>query len=213
MSLWNIFLDNKDRTIHKWTHYFPAYEVHFSRYVNRPLLFIEIGCGAGGSLQMWKKYFGPYAKIVGLDINPDAKAYEEDQIEVRIGDQSDPVFLKSVVSEFGVPNIILDDASHMMEHTIISFDTLYPLLDVNGVYLVEDLHTSYWKEWGGGLNRPGKFIELCKKLLDELNADHAKDQMDPTGFTASTLSMHFYDSMAVFEKGRHLSKHAPIIGS
>ncbi len=213
MSLWSIFLLNQDRKIHKWTHYFPVYEAHFSKYVNRPLLFVEIGCGAGGSLQMWKKYFGPFAKIVGIDINPEAKAYEEDQIEVRIGDQNDPEFLKSIVVEFGSPDVVLDDASHLMEHTVTTFNTLYPLLDVNGIYLVEDLHTSYWSEWGGGANRPGTFIELCKKLIDELNADHSKGQVDVTGFTQTTLSMHFYDSIAVFQKGRHLNKHAPIIGS
>jgi cephalosporin hydroxylase len=213
MSLWNIFLQNKDRKIHKWKHYFPAYESHFSRYVNRPLLFIEIGCGYGGSLQMWKKYFGPHAKIVGIDINPEAKAFEEDQIDIRIGDQNDPEFLKSIVAEFGSPDVVLDDASHFMGHTITSFKTLYPLLDTNGIYLVEDLHTSYWPEWGGGLNKSGTFIEMCKKLIDELNADHAKSQINPTAFTASILSMHFYDSMVVFQKGRNLIKHAPIIGS
>jgi ubiquinone/menaquinone biosynthesis C-methylase UbiE len=70
VSLWSEFLNNQQRTIHKWKHYFPAYEAHFARYVNRPMLFLEIGCGRGGSAQMWKRYLGPHAQIVGIDINP-----------------------------------------------------------------------------------------------------------------------------------------------
>jgi hypothetical protein len=72
------------------------------------------------------------------------------------------------------------------------------------VYLVEDLHTAYWDEYGGGLNREGTFIEVCKGLIDEMNADWTKEELPATEFTRSTLSMHFYDSMAVFERGRRL---------
>lgn len=212
MALWDIFLGNKNRIIHKWTHYFPIYESHFGVFVNKSILFVEIGCGKGGSLQMWKRYFGPYAKIVGIDINPDCKAYEEDQIEIRIGDQSDPCFLQSVVNEFGSPDIVLDDGSHIMEHISASFATLYPQMTKNGVYVVEDLHTAYWEECGGGLRREGTFIEQCKSLIDELNAEHTRNELPPTNFTANTVSMHFYDSVAVFQRGQHLPKHAPMIG-
>ena len=96
MSLWPLFLNHQGRIVHKWVHYFPIYERHFCRYVNRPITFVEIGCGDGGSLQLWKQYFGPYARIVGLDIRPKCKAFEEDQIHVRIGDQSDEQFLLSM---------------------------------------------------------------------------------------------------------------------
>ena len=65
-----------------------------------------------------------------------------------------------------------------------------------GVYMVEDLHTAYWDEYEGGLRRDGTFIEQCKTLIDELNADHARDAVPRSAFTRSTLSMHFYDSVA-----------------
>jgi len=212
MALWDLFLDNKGRKIHKWTHYFPIYEVFFRTYVNKPILIIEIGCGRGGSLQLWKKYFGPHARIVGVDINPDCKAFEEDQINIRIGDQNDPVFLRSLIDEFGTPDLILDDGSHVMEHIKTSFSVLYPLLDRNGVYLVEDLHTAYWEEFGGGLRRDGTFIEFSKNLVDELNAEHARGALESTEFTRGTSSIHFYDSVVVFQKGMACRKHAPIIG-
>jgi cephalosporin hydroxylase len=202
MSLWSDFLTHDGRLVDKWSQYFPVYERHLRRFVDRPILFLEIGVGEGGSLQMWKKFFGPHARLVGLDINSRCKEYEETQIDVRIGDQSNPAFLDAVLEEFGAPDIVVDDGSHIMDHVVASFRALYPRVDRNGVYLVEDLHTAYWPAFGGGVGRPGSFMELCKSLLDELNADISRDEVAPTAFTRSTLSMHFYDSMAVFERGQ-----------
>ena len=70
MSLWSDFLSHQGRPALKWKHYFPIYERHFARYVNRPVTMIEIGCGEGGSLQLWKKYFGPNARIIGILTHP-----------------------------------------------------------------------------------------------------------------------------------------------
>jgi len=213
MTLWSDFLTNDKRIIHKWKHYFPIYERHFKDFVYKPVTFIEIGCGRGGSLQMWKRYFGPHARIVGIDINSMAKAYEEDQIDVRIGDQSDEKFLEAVIEEFGAPDIVLDDGSHMMSHVNSTFRFLYPRMAKNGVYMVEDLHTAYFEECEGGLRLPSTFIEVSKNLIDELNADHTRGALPPTEFTKSTLSMHFYDSVIVLERGAHTKKWAPEIGA
>ena len=109
-------------------------------------------------------------------------------------------------------DIVLDDGGHMMSHVVASFSTLYPQVAKSGIYMVEDLHTAYWDEYEGGLRKSSIFIELCKSLIDELNADHTRDALPPTDFTKSTLSMHFYDSVAVFEKGSHTKKWAPRIG-
>jgi hypothetical protein len=213
MALWQLFLNNRGRVIHKWKHYFPIYERHFSRYVNRPVTFLEIGCGEGGSLQMWKQYFGSLATIVGIDIRAECARFEEDQIHIRIGDQSDPAFLNSVVKEFGPLHVVLDDGSHLMEHLSASFKFLYPRVAADGVYFVEDLHTCYWEEFGGGYKRPGTFIELCKDMLDELNAEHTRGSVVESDFSRRTLSIHFYDSCAVFEKGVTGKKFAPRIGT
>lgn len=160
---------------------------------------------------MWKRYFGPFAQIVGIDIDAGCKIFEEDQIAIRIGSQDDGDFLNQLILEFGPPDIVIDDGSHQMQHITKSFNTIYPRMLKNSIYLVEDLHTAYWDEYGGGLNRQGSFIELSKKLVDQLNADHARNQIISNDFTRETLSMHFYDSVIVFEKGRHIRKHAPII--
>jgi hypothetical protein len=117
---------------------------------------------------------------------------------------ADTSFLEDVIAEFGTPDIVLDDGSHRMSDVVETFRFLYPRTSPNGVYLVEDLHTAYWDEFGGGLKREGTFIEVCKGLIDELNAEWTRDALPATEFTHSTLSMHFYDSMAVFERGRRL---------
>ena len=210
MSLWSEFLTHEGRRIHKWTHYFPIYERHFSPFVNRTTTFLEIGVAGGGSLQLWKRYLGPFAQIVGIDINPRCKRAEEDQIAVQIGDQSDPAFLKSTVEEFGAPDIVLDDGSHMMNHISASFAALYPQMPKNGVYMVEDLHTAYCADFGGGKGRAGTFIEEAKGLIDELNAEHAGIPL--SDFSKTTMSMHFYDSVVVFERGQHLKKQALSVG-
>jgi SAM-dependent methyltransferase len=213
MTLWSDFLNNDQRIIHKWKHYFPAYERHFGKFVNTDVTFLEIGCGGGGSLQMWKRFLGPYARIVGIDLRPECKEFAEDQIDIRIGDQSDKSFLLEVCKEFGTPNVVLDDGSHIMSHIHASFSALYPQLSQNSVYMVEDLHTAYWSDFEGGLKRKESFIETCKDLIDELNADHSRGALAATEFSRTTLSMHFYDSIVVFEKGRHGLKNAPQIGT
>jgi SAM-dependent methyltransferase len=213
MSLWADFQGNGERrVIHKWKHYFPIYERHFAPFVNRSVALLEIGCGDGGSLQMWKRYLGPHAQIVGIDIEPRCTEFEEDQIAVRIGSQDDPAFLDRVVKEFGPFDIAIDDGSHVQAHVAASFEHLYPGLTKNGVYLVEDLHTAYWPDFGGGLGKPGTFVETAKKLVDELNADHQRDADAATGFTRTTHAICFYDSVIVFERGLWTKKWAPRIG-
>jgi hypothetical protein len=212
MTLWSDFLNHDKRVIHKWKHYFPIYERHFKDFVNRPVTFLEIGCGLGGSLQMWKQYFGPHARIIGVDINPECKEFEEDQIEIYIGPQQDSQFLQSIINEVGIPDVVLDDGSHMMSHVVATFQFLYPKMLKNGIYLVEDLHTAYWEEYEGGLRKPSTFIELCKSLIDELNAEHTRGALPPSEFTKSTMSMHFYDSLVVFERGAYTKKFGPKTG-
>ena len=112
-----------------------------------------------------------------------------------------------------MPDVVLDDGSHIMSHIHASFAVLYPQLPHNGVYMVEDLHTAYWSDYEGGLRRKESFIETCKDLIDELNADHSRGALAATEFGRTTLSIHFYDSIVVFEKGRHGIKSAPQIGT
>lgn len=202
MSLYNSFLQNSARLTNKWTCYFPAYERHLERFRNQAVTMIEIGCGKGGSLQMWKRHLGPHARIIGIDIDESAKNYEEHQIEVRIGSQSDTDFLQSIIDEFGTPDIVLDDGSHMASHMVQSFQYLYPRTSPTGLYMVEDLHANYSEKFEGGYRRPGTFVELTKDLMDGVVGAGMK--MPKDDFTAMTLSIHVYEKLIAFERGRHV---------
>ena len=201
MNIWQDFLTNDERLIHKWAHYFPIYEKHFTPWRNKTLTFLEIGVFEGGSLQMWKRFFGPLATIVGIDKSPRCKEFEEDGIHIRIGDQSDPDFLFELTKEFGEFDIILDDGSHQMNHILETFVHLYPKITKNGLYCVEDLHTAYMEEYGGGLEKEDSFINICKGFIDELHADYTLVDIEPTFMTRHTFGLHFYDSIVIFERG------------
>ena len=216
MTSMNPLLDyaenNRGRLLHKWTHYFDIYHRHFKKFRGRSVTVVEFGVAHGGSLQMWKHYFGPEARVVGVDINPTCKSIEEDQISIRIGDQEDRGFLRQLVSEFGEIHIVIDDGGHCMQQQIATLEEMFPAVVAGGVLLMEDLHTSYWEEHGGGHEAPNTLIEYSKHLVDELNARHSRtDSLQVTQFTRCTSSMHYYDSVLVIEKemvpppGRHLS--------
>jgi hypothetical protein len=213
MNLWYDFQTNTGKSIHKWSHYFPAYERHLTAWRNRTLTFFEIGVGKGGSLQMWSRFFGPLSTIVGVDIEPSCKVHQRDGVHVRIGDQSDPLFLDELIREFGTPDVVLDDGSHKMDHILATFTHLYPRLSKNGVYVVEDLHTAYWPEYGGGIDKAGSFINVGKKLIDQLNADHSRGAVAPDDFTRNTYALSFYDSLLVIERGCVPYKKAEQIGA
>jgi hypothetical protein len=201
MNLWQDFSINSGNLLVKWQHYFPIYEKHLNPWRNKTATVLEIGVFKGGSLDMWRRFFGPMTTIIGIDIAIDCKAYEKEGIKIRIGDQTDIKFLDSIIDEFGVPDIVIDDGSHQMDHIQATFCHLYPKISKNGIYIVEDLHTSYFEEFGGGLENQNSFINKSKNLIDQLNADHSRGALEANFFTRNTLSMSFYDSVVVFERG------------
>lgn len=197
------FRKNTGRLIHKWNHYFDIYERHFSRFRNREIVILEIGVSQGGSLQMWKEYFGPKAKIYGIDIDPRCKDLEEENIQIFIGSQSDKKFLQHVKASIPVIDILLDDGGHTMNQQIVTFEQLFDHVKEDGVYFCEDTHTSYWLEYGGGYKRQRTFMEYSKNFVDFINAYHSEQRsLKVTDFTKSVQSVHFYDSIVVLEKGK-----------
>ena len=199
MSLYTEFLSHDDRVVHKWTQYFPVYERLLNRYVDQSIFLLEIGVSLGGSLLLWKKYLGPRALIVGIDVEEPIKEVAEDQIHIRIGSQTDKDFLANVIAEFGVPDVVIDDGSHVMKHVNTTFEYLYPKIHRNGIYIVEDMHTAYWEGWGGGLRKEGTFIENSKGLIDQLNGKYWENE--DNFIQKHTFGISFFDSMVVFERG------------
>ncbi|QGZ60818.1 CmcI family methyltransferase [Paraburkholderia acidisoli] len=207
------FLNNSHKRLHKWVHYFDIYERHLARFRGKAPVMIEIGVFGGGSLAMWKEFFGQDCKIIGIDINPDCKAHEAEGIEIFIGSQDDPDLINQIFKKYPHVDIVLDDGSHMMRHMTTSFDLMYERVDRNGVYIVEDTHTCYWPEYQGGLREPGSFMEFTKNKMDELNAIHSRGAVPISNFTKSTDSIVCYDSVVVFERRQQGMRQAPITQS
>ena len=195
------FRNNEGRLIHKWLHYFEVYDRYFQRFRGQEVVILEVGVFHGGSLQMWKDYFGDRARIYGVDIDPRCKELEEENIEIWIGSQADRQFLRTLREQIPPIDILIDDGGHRMKQQIVTFEELFGHIKPNGIYLCEDLHTSYWVTHGGGHRRPGTFIEFSKKLIDRLHAFHSEQgRLRASEFTHSAYGMHFYDSMLVIEK-------------
>lgn len=198
-DLHRLFYSNDGQIVHKWKHYLSIYDRHLSRYRNKPVRLLEIGVFKGGSLQLWRKYFGPQATIFGIDIDPSCAPLGGDTAQVRIGSQDDSDFLAKVVEEMGGVDIVIDDGSHVCPHQIASFRYLFPKLNNAGVYICEDLHTNYWRGYHqGGFRRSSTFIETSKRIVDDINACfHSRGNL---GLADSILGVHFYNSMVVIEK-------------
>jgi hypothetical protein len=194
------FLNNSGKRLHKWFHYFDIYERHFQRFRGAAPIVLEIGVRGGGSLEMWRAYFGESSRVVGIDIEPECKAHEGEGIEVFIGSQDDPQVIDRVLASYPRFDIVIDDGSHMMQHMIASFQMLYPKLTGEGVYLVEDTHVCYDAKYGGGLKRAGSFIEMVKDKLDEINAPNSKGGLPVSEFARSTDSICCYNGVIVFER-------------
>ena len=194
------FLNNAHKPLYKWVHYFEIYQRHLERFRGKSPVMVEIGVWGGGSMAMWKEYLGPGSRIVGIDIDPDCRVHQSDDADVFIGSQDDPSIIDAVFAKYPRVDIVLDDGSHMMNHMIATFELMYARMHANGVYMVEDTHTCYWEEHGGGVGRAGSFMEFAKQKLDEMNASHTRGALPISDFTRSTDHMSFYDSVVVFER-------------
>lgn len=187
--------------MNKWLHYFEIYERHFARYKDTEVSILEIGVYQGGSLNMWKQYFGDKAKIFAIDINPSCKQFETERVKIYIGSQEDKDFLEKIKNEIPKLDIIIDDGGHYNSQQIVTFEGLFDHIKEDGIYLCEDTHTSYWKDYGGGYKKKSTFIEYTKNLIDKVNAWHSQSlNLKVSHFTKSIYSLHYYDSIVVIEK-------------
>jgi SAM-dependent methyltransferase len=196
------FEANTGFAVHKWMHYLDIYDRHFSRFRGQSPVVLEIGVNSGGSLCMWRDYFGPSARIIGIDINPACLDLNKEGFEVILGDQADLQFWADFKTWFPRLDILIDDGGHEFHQQRVTFEQMFDHVKDDGVFLCEDLHTSYQHWCGGGFRAPGTFVEYSKGLIDELNAHWSEDsELRPTRLTKSAKSIHFYDSILVIEKG------------
>jgi hypothetical protein len=203
---------NKPKTcsLHKWIHYFEIYDRHFSKFIGTRPRILEIGISKGGSLEMWNNYFNGECDIYGIDINIQAEQHvaklNAQNIHADVGDQQDREFWKEYIKDKQKFDIVIDDGGHSMQQQIVTYEEIYDHINEDGVYLCEDLHTSYWSEYGGGYKKSDTFIEYSKNFIDMLHAHHMKDDHVNDVFKRFrnvTKSVHYYDSVVVLEKGKN----------
>ncbi|MFN5464660.1 MAG: class I SAM-dependent methyltransferase [Cyanobacteriota bacterium] len=204
-----------DKTDHHF--YMQHYQNHFSKWRRKKFNLLEIGIGGyedprggGQSLRVWKAFF-PHANIYALDIY-DKSYHDESRIKTYMGSQVDETLLKRIVEEAGGFDIIIDDGSHINEHVITTFNLLFPRLNLDGIYVVEDLQTSYWEtdafgnDWGGSkdLQAPFTSMNLLKNLVDCLNyQEFMIDHYSPSYFDKHIKAISFYHNIAFIEKGKN----------
>jgi len=206
------FERNDGHLIDKWLHYFDVYERHFGPFRRSDVRLLELGISHGGSLQMWRSYLGRRATIVGVDIEPRVEALAEPGIDIHVGSQSDPAFLRGLIEQYGGFDIVIDDGSHWYRDQSVSLDVLWPALSEGGVYLVEDVHTSYLATYEGGRGDPNTFIGAVKERIDDLHGfwidgqaplaaeSQASDGSAINQWTTTIAGIHVYDSVVVFDK-------------
>jgi hypothetical protein len=192
---------SKGRGITKWRHYFDIYHRHFAKFIGRDVRILEVGIYSGGSLEMWRSYFGPGCRIVGVDIQESTRAYENGGTRVFIGDQADRAFWKKVKSEVPPVDIVIDDGGHKAEQQIVTLEEMLPHLSPGGVYVCEDTHGEY--NW---------FQSYAQGLVGSLNAFEPGDAevaflragkgiaSRPTAFQRDIAGIHSYPYMTVIEK-------------
>lgn len=181
----------------KWRHYFEIYERHLARFCGEPVRVLEIGVFGGGSLLMWRDYFGADCRLYGVDIDPSCEAYESDTVDIFIGDQSDPRFWRRVLDRVPQFDVVLDDGGHRAHQQIATLEAVLPSIAPGGVYLCEDII--------GPMHAFHAYLDGFTRPLSDIVPV-------PGRFPASNMhrqvaSVHRYPLVTVIEKPRHTVTH------
>ena len=178
------------------------YQKYFSGYKDEKINLLEIGVDNGDSLRIWREYF-INANICGIDINKNN--FTINDVEILTGDQSDYKFLQSIIDKYKNFDIIIDDGSHQSKHIITSFKFLFPYLNNSGIYVIEDLQTSYMPRYGGSrinLNKKNSSMNFVKSLSDSINYEkNDKPFFKKNNFDGKIKSIYFHQNIAFICKG------------
>ena len=180
--------------------YFDAYAKEFMEYVGKPITFVEIGVMNGGSLFMWRSFFGEQARIIGVDLNPGARRLEQHGFEIHTGSQSDKEFWRNFFQKVGVVDVVLDDGGHTYRQQIVTANACIPHIRDGGKLMVEDVHTSYYPSFG--YPSPYSFINWAKSRVDQVNFRSNSIPGHPGNSSDCIHSVSFYESIVCFSINR-----------
>jgi hypothetical protein len=213
----NAYFAQSGKYTDKWASYIEAYGAVLDPIRENIRSVLEIGVQNGGSLEVWARYLPHATKIIGCDIDPACGklAYSDPRIHLVVGDVNDVKTKKKVLNAIGNFDLIIDDGSHFPSDIIKTFWTYFPHVALGGYLIIEDLHTSYWSSYEGGLAHPQSSMQFLKLLADIVNFEHwgitarREDAMNQflagRGLAdektlADVLSVTFLNSMCVIQK-------------
>lgn len=183
------------KAVNKPEHYLEIYTELFEPLREKKLEILEIGVQRGGSIKILETYF-PFSTITGLDTKLSLCQYSGPRIKLVEGDQADVETLEAL-GEF---DIVIDDGGHTMNQQQTSFKIIYPKLKENGIYIIEDLHTSYWEKYR---DSDLKTTDFLKSLVDTLNEEGIKSDWNEESIDYpkyKVRSVSFYESLCVIKK-------------
>lgn len=164
-----MLMEEKKVTKESRHHYTQFYEKYLEPYKNSAKKILEIGVDTGVSILVWLEYF-PNAKIYGMDINYSSLILNSFDSKNRVvlfkGNQGDIKDLNTFIKEHGGDfDVIIDDGGHTMQQQQLTLKTYFKHLKSGGLYVIEDLHTSYLTGWDYGQNNtPVTTLELVNHL-------------------------------------------------
>jgi hypothetical protein len=183
-------------------------------YEPQKISILEIGIQNGGSLEIWAQYFKFAKKIVGVDINENCSnlKFNDPRIKLIIGDVNVPAIKLQLIDISSSYDIIIDDGSHQVRDVVISFLSLFPVVNESGIYVIEDTHTSYWEEFGGGLGAESSTIGFFKRIIDLINAESWGFEIELKDFLLSNFSyvsnelwLNFFSEISKIESVKFLN--------
>ena len=204
------FFKNSPKFSIKYDTYFEVYEKIFKNYRKKKITFVEVGVANGGSLFIWKKFFHEDSRIIGIDLNPEAKNLEKYGFEIFIGNQSDKKFWDDFYNRVGNIDIILDDGGHKNIQQISTVDNSINNINEDGLIVVEDVHSSFIKWY----YNPSKysFINFTNLIIDSINRrclhlNHKKQN----AYSKKVYAIEFFESIVVLKISQIKSRKSSMI--
>jgi hypothetical protein len=197
----------------------------------QPIRFVEIGVHEGKSMKAWQAFFSAGSHVFGIgygnwqqDFNTKCHAAKEtatldlsSQCDLYRGDQSNITFLRAFLQDSGGRfDIVVDDGSHLPNHQRITFETLWPTVVSGGLYIIEDVETSYWASWahiyGYSMKGQRSFVTHMQTVAHAINREftHGRSPLPDLYSDVSTIT--FAQNLIVlrkqtaFEKGRYFNR-------
>ena len=196
LQIFKYFKESKKFSI-KWNSYFQVYEKIFSKYRNKKIKFVEIGVANGGALFMWQRYFGKKAKIIGIDLNPNAKKLEKYGFKIYIGSQSNKNFWDNFFKKEGKIDLILDDGGHKNLQQISTVHYSLPYVKDGGKIVIEDTSLSYVKKEFYNPSRYS-FINYAKNIIDIIHRRSPLLNKNINFYAKKIFFVEFFESIVVF---------------